>query len=524
MDKQQTVLNLAKQIHTVANQQPEQLTDAFHRIISKYKKQPEIIIWLGMHYYRSVNYNFARYCFEHLIRLLPNYYPAYNNLGLVLNRIGLARESAAAYKKALRIKPDYRHARSNLAFVLHYFGETGRDEILQAHKNIAEYAFPNSQNFVNNRTIEKSTDRKLRLGYLSGDFREHAVGQFIQNILKQHDRKKFEIVVFDTRNQANDPITEKLKQLDLTWVNLNGVVTQAACNKIVRYKIDILIDLAGHTSGGRSDIFSNRVAPVQLIYLGYPNTSGLPNMDFRIGDSYADLEEFANQNSEHMLRLPHALWNYHPWNDMPPKRQSSACQTNGFVTFGSANNHAKLQPEWLAVWARVLNRIPDSRLVLKSRALQSSQIVNDVLAIFERNGVNKRRIDLKHYSASRADHWREISKFDVALDSFPYHGTTTSCDSLWLGVPVITRAGNSHVSRTTASILHTLELDDWIADSDDQFIDLCVTKAADLTALKQLQFSLRDRMKSSSLIDSQQFMPGFEKVLREAWTIHCADD
>jgi predicted O-linked N-acetylglucosamine transferase (SPINDLY family) len=266
------------------------------------------------------------------------------------------------------------------------------------------------------------------------------------------------------------------------------------------------------------------VAPVQLIYLGYPNSSGLPSMDFRIGDSFADLEEFANQNSEHVLRLPHASWNYRPWDDMPLKRRSSACQANGFVTFGSANNHAKLQPEWLAVWAMVLKRIPDSRLVLKSRALQSSQIVNDVLAVFERNSVNRSRIDLKHYSASRSDHWQEISKFDVALDSFPYNGTTTTCDSLWLGVPVITRSGSSHVSRTTASILHTLELDDWIADSDDQFIDLCAAKAADLAALTHLQFSLQDRMKNSSLIDSRQFMPDFEKVLREAWTIHCADE
>jgi len=521
MDIDHTAAQLIKHIYKVSREAPSILQAEMCNICEQFKHQPNVIEKLGTQFYRLSNYNYAFYCFEYLIKQNPRHFSAYNNLGLVLNRFGLGHQAAEAYRRALAIKPDFHPSRSNLAYVLHYFGETGREEILEAHKDVAKYAFPNSKDFIKNKVFDLSQNRKLRLGYLSGDFREHAVGHFIQGILTKHDREQFDIHIFDTRNEINDPTTEKLRGLELKWHNIKGLVTQAACSKIASKKIDILIDLAGHTAGGRVDVFGNRVAPVQLTYLGYPNTSGLPTMDFRIGDNFADLERFEIQNTEHMLRMPYALWNYQPWNTMPESTGDSSCEKNGYVTFGSANNHAKLQPEWLEQWAKVIQQVPNSRLVLKSKSMQNAQVVKNVLAIFAKQGVDNSRLELSHFSPTREAHWHEVSRFDIALDSFPYNGTTTTCDLLYLGVPVVTRAGNSHVSRTSGSILHTLGLYDWIAYSDDEFVALCVKKAKDLTALIELKASLKNKMLSSSLMDSDLFVSDYEKILRKAWRIHC---
>ncbi len=521
MDIDKKVLPLVELLNKAGSESLEQLPVELSRILKKHENEPDLINKLGVILYRSSNYGLAASCFENVVKNHPNYFLAYNNLGLVFNRFGLGRQAAEAYKKVLQVKPDYYPSLSNLALVLHYFGETGRDEILQAQKDVATYAFSNSKNYLQNKKTDLDKNRRLRVGYVSGDLRDHAVGHFVQGILKHQNRDKFELHVFDSYESDNDPVTAELSQLNLKWHGIKGLDTQAACEKVINENIDVLFDLGGYTRGGRTDIFSNRVAPVQVNYLGYPNTSGMSTMDFRLGDSYADLVEFENQNTEQMIRLPHAMWNYQPWSTMANVSKDSACKKNGYVTFGSANNQAKIQPEWLRQWARVLERVPDSRLILKSQGLSSNDIVNNILKIFAERGIDKQRIEFRHYSPNREQHWKEISDFDIALDSFPYNGTTTTCDLLWLGVPVITRSGNSHVSRTTGSILNTLGLGDWIAYSDDEFVELCVKKAADMESLAELHQSLKNRMTNSTLINVESFMPAFESALTEMWHIHC---
>jgi len=508
-------------IHTIANKvlQLSKQDDSnvankkLVQILNNTELKPVELNNLGLLFYKQIEYQFSRQVYEFALSKDPKNISVHNNLGLTLNRLGLSSKAVEHYRKALDINPHYHNARSNLAYTLLYFGKPGRKEILQAHKSIIKNAFPEKKEYIDTSKLLTRDNRKIRIGYVSSDLRNHAVGRFMQGILEKHNRTNFDIHVFDNRKDNVDSTAERLKSLQLTWHNIASLSSSEASKLIVENKIDILIDLSGHTNGGRPDIFCNRIAPLQLTYLGYPNTSGIPNMDFRIGDEYADLIKFSDQNTESMLRLPVAMWNYKPWSDMPQSPSACPFKKNGFITFGSANNHAKLQEPWLRTWAKVLIAVPKSKLFFKSRALKSPDIRNKVLSIFTEAGISKDRIILKHYSATKTQHWKELQEFDIALDSFPYNGTTTTCDLLNLGIPVVTMSGESHVSRTTGSILNTLNLNSWIASNEKQFIHTCIDKADNLLELEKLRQSLQLKFKSSSLGNSDFFIIEYEKAL-----------
>jgi len=473
---------------------------------------------LGLYFYQKVEYDLACRCFYFLLNHYSNQHSCHNNLGLTLNRFGWGEKAVEHYQKALEIKQDYHQARSNLAYALHYFGETGRDEIKQAHQAIAKYVFNSPEDYLNNKTQSGKNKKqtKINIGYVSSDLRNHAVGRFMIGILENHNRDHFNVHVFDNRANNNDATTQLLKKFDVQWHSINGLNTHDACTLITQHNIDILIDLSGHTNGGRPDVFTNRAAPMQTTYLGYPNTSGLTNMDFRIGDQFSDPEVNADQNTETMLRLPVPMWNYTPWPDMPDLSPAPFIE-NGYITFGSANNHAKLQTPWLEVWAKALAALPTTRFKIKSRALRNPKMASDFLDFFKQRGVVNERIDIEHYSPTKAKHWETLSSFDISLDSFPYNGTTTTCDLLWLGVPILTRQGNSHVSRTTASLLNGVGMQSWVANSDAHFISLCEEKSQDYLGLIKCRQSLRSRVQNSSIGHSPLFMLEYEKQLKKAW-------
>ena len=489
--------------------------------LNKLKNNPIAINNLGLLFYQNIEYDFACQCFYFAIKHHDNLHYCHNNLGLTLNRFGLGEKAVEHYKKALSIKTNYHQARSNLAYALQYFGKPERSEIKQAHISINDYVFAKSNNFLDLSTRNLDPNKKIILGYVSSDFRDHAVGRFLIGIMQQHNFNNFEVHLFNNlQNKSNDGTTKLLKSLQIKWHDIHSLDTEQACKYINNINVDVLIDLAGHTKGGRPDIFANRVAPAQITYLGYPNTTGLKNMDYRIGDIHADLPEFENQNTETMLRMPFPMWNYTPWPDMPDE-SPSPFEENGYITFGSANNHAKLQTQWLEVWAKALSSLPNTKFKIKSRALRNPKTSADLLDFFSDRGVDNNRIIIEHYSPTKSDHWKFLSSFDIALDSYPYNGTTTSCDLLWLGVPVLTRAGNSHVSRTTTSLLCGVGLEDWIAKTDNEFIEMCRNKASDLFALKHCRQNLRLRMQSESLNNADLFIIEYENLLREAWSKTC---
>ena len=406
------------------------------------------------------------------------------------------------------------YKRQNLAYAHNYFGRTGRSQIKQAHEDIARTVFNNPQQYIDQTSLHNTLP--INIGYVSSDLRNHAVGRFMIGILESHNRADFNIHVFDNHANNNDATAQHLKSLDLIWHNIDGLSTHESCTLIAKQKIDLLIDLSGYTKGGRPDIFANRVAPAQIAYLGYPNTSGLPNMDFRIGDVFADPDCNDLHNTETLLKLTNPKWNYTPWSNMPDV-SPPPFKKNGYITFGSANQHAKLQTPWLEIWAKVLTTLPDTRFVIKSRALRNPAMAMEFLDFFAQRGISRDRIELINYSPKLTEHWQALQKFDIGLDSFPYNGTTTTCDLLWLGIPSITRQGNSHVSRTTASLLNGLEMQSWVANTDDEFIQLCEEKSQAHSELIDCRNTLRTRIQNSSLGNSQKFILGYEQLLKDAW-------
>ena len=484
--------------------------------LPKIVNQPRLLNKLGLLFYYRVEDVFACQCFQTLLQHYPNHYDARNNLGLALTRLGKARWAVDEYHKAIAINPRDSAACSNLAYALHYFGDTARAEIKQAHQAIADTLFSNTRQYC--ALNQTQTDRVLKIGYVSADFCNHAVARFVTGILQSHNRNNFDVHIFNNRLGKDDAITQALKSFELSWHDIANMSTADACDLIAQHQIDILIDLSGHSAGGRLDIFANRVAPVQMTYLGYPNSTGLQTMDFRLGDQVADPEANQLQNSEIMLRMPIPMWQYTPWPDMPGVSASPFIE-NGYVTFGSANNHAKLQPEWMDVWAKALAALPDTRFIVKSRALNSPQMAQEFLDFFKQRGVAQERIDIQHRSPTKLEHWQALSQFDIAFDSFPYNGTTTSCDLLWMGVPIITKQGNSHVSRTTTSILTGLHMQSWIADNDKHFIELCAEKSNDQCELVNSRQTLRALMRNTSLGNRDLFIQEYEQQLQRAWLI-----
>ena len=476
---------------------------------------------LGLTFYQHVEYELAKQTFEYALKVFPKSHFLYNNYGLTLNRLGQGANAVKQYQKAIALKPDYHQARANLAYTQLYYGTTGRKEILTAHQDIETYVFSDAKNFLKQRSVSTQANRLLKVAYLSADLRSHAVGSFMTGILKSHNPAKFEIHILDNRPNNNDVIAKQLKEYPSSWNDISQMSSVEVCDLIIRLEIDVLIDLSGHTKGGRPDVFAHRCAPVQINYLGYPATTGLKNIDYRIVDRFTDPDTLPNQTTEKLLHLNHAMWNYRPWSDMPTELSQSPFKRNGFITFGSANNHAKLQDSWLKIWAQVLLNVPNSKLNIKSRSLKSPAAQQQLFQFFNNHKIAKNRIEIAHYSPSKPEHWQALTKFDIALDSFPYNGTTTTCDLLNLGVPVITRSGNSHVSRTTGSILNTLGLNDWIADSNQDFIDICVKKSNNLNELNKLRQSLQIRFSSSSLGNSNLFMIEYEQLLQYSWAKYC---
>lgn len=477
---------------------------------------------LGLAFYRKVQYDLAIACFKFRISKNPDDKVAYNNLGLSYNRLGKSVEAATAYSNGLKIDRLYKQAGSNLLYLRHYIWGADPESISSDHKAYAETHYGSGRNYMVGREVDLDPGRLLHLGFLSGDLRFHAVSRFVEGIFSELDRRQFEIYVYHTYDRAEDSISEKLKSYQLTWRRVNKLSVDEITELIQSDRIDILLDLAVYTQGGLPDLIARQVAPLQINYLGYPDTSGIPAMHCRLTDYVSDPEGVDHLYSEKLIRLPAPMWNYTPWPNLPDPNPAP-CLNNDHVTFGSMNNHAKLQPQWLKVWAKVLRQVPGSRLLLKSRAMNSDRIAEEVFSLFNEYGVSRDRVIARGFESRPNDHFLTFHDIDICLDSVPYNGTTTTFDSLWMGVPVATMTGSLHVSRTTASILTQMGMTDWIAGDPDQFIEICQRHASDKNKLNDLRGQLRQTMRRTTLGDPAAFCRLFEMALRELWKSFCED-
>lgn len=451
---------------------------------------------------------------EEALRLDPGCVSAVNNLGHAALKMGEVDRAIEWFERAV----EQTNGRdlvfvSNALLARHYRDELDPVDLFTAHKRFAGFtaALPKATL----PPIDRNPGRKLRIAYLSADFCGHSVAFFIEPILRHHNRDAFDLVCYDDLG-ASDETADRLHSIPANWLNISPLSDGELTARIIHDRIDVLIDLSGHAGRNRMGVFARRVAPIQVTYLGYPDTTGLPTMDYRLTDAIADPPGVGDEwHTEKLIRLPRTAWCYSPpMRDVQPA--PSPVQQNGYITFGCFNAIAKINPPLISAWCEILERVKNAKLVLKNAGFNEQSARQRILALFERFGVRPNRVDLRGFSKHHADHFHAYDDIDVALDTYPYHGTTTTCDALWMGVPVVTRVGNLHVSRVGASLLTAVGLTDWITDSFESYTDRALRAATEPpTAADRLRF--RADMTNSPLMNGAELTEAIEWAYRDMW-------
>lgn len=463
-------------------------------------------------------------CLRKAAELRPGNQHIWNNLGCSLGDQGRVPEAIDCFRKSLEINPDSHHAYSNLLLNIHYLSDAEPAEIFRLHREFeARFAARSSfRTFAAANPAEP--DRPLRVGYVSSDFRRHSVAFFLEPLLDRHDAKAIEFFCYSDVPRE-DSVTARFRATAAArWRDIRGMNDDTFANIVSRDQIDILVDLGGHTAGNRLRAFSRRLAPIQLNWLGYPATTGLDAMDYRITDEACDPPGTTERlHSEKLLRLEGGFLCYRPAPGGP--QVAPPPSTNqGFITFGSFNNMAKMSDRAIELWARALKAVPDSRLALKNKALSEPPARGRVIEQFSRHGIPESRILMSGAIESLEGHLDSYRAVDIALDSFPYNGTTTTFEALWMGVPVLTLAGNTHVSRVGVSLLSNVGLAEHVASSDEGFLAKAAALANDQPGLRELRARLRGQLQASPLMDEAGFARRIEACYRKIWKNWCQEE
>jgi predicted O-linked N-acetylglucosamine transferase (SPINDLY family) len=458
--------------------------------------------------------------FKSALRTNPALAEVHNNLGTSLVAKFRVDDAIKAFRKAIQIKPDFPGVHSNLLYNLHYDASMTPGDLFAEHQCWArQHAEPFMSN-VQPHTNDHLRNRRLRIGYVSADFRMHPVGHFMEPLLAGHNRARFEVFCY-SHVSSPDAKTRCFEHLSDHWRNTSGLTDEKTADFVRHDRIDILVDLGGHTSSNRMLLFARKPAPIQVTYLGYPNTTGLCTVDYRITDRYADpIGQTELLCVEELVRLPAGFLCYKPPQGSPEVAKPPAWD-NGCVTFGSFNNLAKVNPAVIESWSRIVLSLPHSRLLIKSSLLGNTETRRRVLALFEKNGVSSDRVELMGAVPTVQEHMACYSKVDIGLDTFPYNGTTTTCEALWMGVPVVAFAGKSHASRVGVSILSCIGLEDLISETPEGYVHMAVKLGGDLASLEGLRKGMRQRMAESSLMDAKGFIQALEAAYSKMWQRWC---
>jgi len=456
--------------------------------------------------------------FEEAICLSPQAAEPYANLAAVQQIQGRPQEAVATYRRALELESGSPRIHSNLLMALHYDDTQTPEEILAEHQRwYQQHVRPTIA--PPPRVVDCGQSRKLRIGYLSGDFRAHSVANFIEPILRNHDRSKFYVTCYSDVT-VPDAVTARLKERADLWRNVHSGTDADVRQMIIEDEIDILIDLAGHTGGNRLQVLASRAAPVQMTHLGYGGTTGLPEVDYRLTDPVTDPLGESPRHSEQLLRLPTGVLCYAQPPQCPPVAPLPYL-SSGMITFGSFNNMSKINRSVIELWAKILNDIPASRLLLKNVSLTDPTTAETVREMFRSLGIASERLDLRGHVDSQREHLGLYGQVDITLDTFPYTGATTTCESLWMGVPVVTLRGDTYVGRLSASLLTQLGRPDWIAESAQAYRSIAVTLARDPDQLAGIRRELRERMSDSPICDATVATRELERLYRESWNHYC---
>jgi predicted O-linked N-acetylglucosamine transferase (SPINDLY family) len=438
---------------------------------------------------------------------------AWNNLGSLLNRQGRNGEALAAFERALALAPDHAGYRSNLLLGLNYSDAFSAEAVAARHRALAP-KLDTAAPLV--RAPGASPNRKLRVGYVSADFRSHPVAYFIGAVLARHDREAFDVVCYSAGRET-DGLTDTLRQMPLAWRDIAWLDDAASAERIREDGIDILIELGGHTANNRLPLMALRPAPVQISYLGYPNTTGMTAIDYRFTDAIADPPGATESlHTERLLRLPGGFLAYTPPANMPLVHPLPALRKVG-VTFGSFTNLAKVSDTTLRLWSQVLERTPHSDLLVKARELADEGTRQHFRCRCEAAGMPPERLRLQAEPTAAAGHYATWHEVDIALDTYPYNGTTTTCEALWMGVPLVTLAGDRHAARVGASLLQAAGLPKLVAQTPAEFIAIARALAQDLPAVAALRADMRARLSRAPLLDTRRLTLAIEYHLHEVW-------
>ena len=457
--------------------------------------------------------------YRQALTIEPDFADALNNRGNALQAQGKLDDARAAYLQVLSLRPDDARVHSNLLFCHNYDPGMDAQSLYAAHQEWnTRFAagLGGSASHLNN----PDPDRRLRIGYISPDFYNHPVATFIEPVLARHDRNTYEVVCYSNVNIA-DAVTRRLQGLADTWHDISGMTDEQVAALIRQDGIDILVDLAGHTGGNRLLVFAQKPAPVQVTYLGYPSTSGLTAMDYRLTDAWMDPPGMTEAfHSETLVRLPAGAVCYKP-PDPGPEVKPVPAPAPGHVTFVSFNNAVKVRPEVIALWSSVLQAVPDARLLMKAKQLRDSETLAMIRGMFEENGITPDRLELIYWVPGGDDHLSIYNRTHIALDPFPYNGCTTTCEALWMGVPVITMQGEESRSRMSLSILKQAGLDECIAASPGDYVAIARDLATDIARLNTLRQELRHKIRQSTLVDAAAFTRSVESAYRDIWMRWC---
>jgi len=458
--------------------------------------------------------------YREAITLQPEFAMAHNSLGGALLARNEPEAALACFKKALELEPGYARVHSNVLMTMNYLSGVSQEQIYRAS---LEFAAQHAARLMRGRAPLRNIRNKqrvLKIGYLSPDFREHSVAHFTRKLIGAHDRNAVEVTCYADVAAPDDWTGQFQTQAD-HWVPVTDMQDEEVVTRIRDDGIDILVDLAGHTSKNRMLVFARKPAPVQVSWLGYPNTTGMKAMDYRLTDAVADPPGEADRlHSEKLIRLEHGFLCFQTEESVPGV-SPPPCLRQEHVTFGSFNTIKKVTPEVIDAWSRILLSVPNARLVLKSSALEDATTKKNLLQAFADCGIDRDRLDLINAVPHRKKHLALYAKIDIALDPFPYNGTTTTFEALWMGVPVVTLCGDRHAGRVGASILQHLELPALIADNENDYIGLAKELAGDRQRLVTLRNTLRSRMCESVLMDVSLFASTLENAYRNMWITWC---
>ena len=514
--------NLTEAQHNLANalQDKGELDDAadcYRRVLALVPDFIEAHFCLGNVLVKLGRLNEAETCYRRTLEIKPDHVAARTNLSLAFYELGRLTEAEANCRLALEIDPDFFDARSHLLFLLNYSSchppAYCFEEASQCGHKVANKVTTRFTEW----TCEKQPQR-LRIGFVSGDLADHPVGYFIESLLAQLDPDAVELIAYAASLRC-DELTARIKPRFTHWRSLHGLSDEVAARLIHRDAVHVLIDLSGHTQHSRLPVFAWKPAPVQVSWLGYFATTGIAEIDYLVADAWTLPNSEETFFTEKIWRLPETRLCFTP-PEVGIEVSELPALKNGYITFGCFNNLNKMSDVVVALWASVLASVPNSRLFLKARQLNEASVRQNTTERFAAHGIAADRLILEAWD-SRENYLAAYHRVDMALDPFPYPGGTTSCEGLWMGVPVLTLAGERFLSRQGVGILMNAGLPEWIATDCVDYVARAVRHATDLQALSDLRKGLRQQVLQSPLFDAPRFAKNLEAALRSMWVRWC---